>query len=478
MSHKTASPVTAVLIGAGLRGREVYGQYAKEHPTNLKFVAVADPNKDRRGLFGHTHNIPDTLAFSTWEDLFDSRIGKLADAAFICTQDSLHFHPAMKALDMGYNLVLEKPISPSLDECQQLAAAVKKSGLIVQVCHVLRFTKFWQTVKHLVDSGSIGRIVHYDHSENVSYWHFGHSYVRGHYKNAAASSPVILAKSCHDLDLMYWVIGEKALKVQSTGDLSFYRPENAPPGSPERCTDGCPEAEECPWYAPRLYVTAEPLLRIGLHAPSALTRLGARLAVNHRNVIKFLSRFNRSLRSIVEWDRFPSTVITSDLSAEGKLKALREGPFGKCIFKCSNDVLDHQVTTYTFPGGTTGTLTLHGVSDLEGRELRIFGTKGSIRGYFRYNGEEITVTDFRHSKTETVYRAGLSMGGHGGGDFGLMDSFTGVMQGKLSPVEAGADVNNAMEAHYMAFAAEAARQTGRTLDMAEYRMAGPKTKIT
>ncbi len=470
MAVKKASNVTAVLIGAGLRGREVYGQYARRHPQNLKFMAVADPHKDRRGLFCDAHDIPEVRAFDSWEDLLDSHNGKLADSAFICTQDSLHFQPAVKALELGYNLVLEKPISPSLDECQKLAAAVKDKGLIVQVCHVLRFTKFWQTVKQLVDSGRIGRIVHYDHSENVSYWHFGHSYVRGHYKDAAASSPVILAKSCHDLDLMYWVIGEKPLTVQSTGDLSFYRPENAPQGSPERCTDGCPEAEDCPWYAPRLYVTAEPLLRIGLHAPSALTRLGARLAVNHRNTLKFFSRFNKRLKNIVDWDQFPSTVVTTDLSTEGKMKALREGPFGKCIFKCGNNVLDHQITTYTFPGGTTGTLTLHGVSDLEGRELRIFGTKGSIRGSFRYNGEEITVTDFRYSKKETVYRAGLSMGGHGGGDFGLMNSFVRVMRGQLSPTEAGADVENALEAHYMAFAAEDAREADRTLDMAAYRL--------
>lgn len=469
MAEITSSPVSAVLIGAGLRGREVYGQYARQHPANLKFAAVADPNPERRSLFRQSHHIPEDLATETWEDLLNSHNGKLADAAFICTQDNLHFQPAMRALEMGYNLVLEKPISPSLDECQRLAAVVKETGLIVQVCHVLRFTRFWQTVKHLIDSGRIGKIVHYDHSENVSYWHFGHSYVRGHYKNKAASSPLILAKSCHDLDLMYWILGEKPLTVQSTGGLAFYRPENAPEGAPDRCTEGCPEAEGCPWYAPRLYVTAEPLLRIGLHAPSRLTRFGARLAVNHRNVMKFLSRFSGRLRSVVDWDQFPSTVITSDLSEEGKMKALQEGPFGKCIFKCGNDVMDHQITTYAFPGGATGTLTLHGVSDLEGRELRVFGTRGSIRGYFRYNGEEITVTDFRYSKTETVYRTGLSMGGHGGGDFGLMNSFVRVMRDELKPEEAGADVENALEAHYMAFAAEDARESGLTLDMAVYR---------
>ncbi|HEX3031035.1 MAG TPA: hypothetical protein VHS59_02150, partial [Bacillota bacterium] len=210
-------------------------------------------------------------------------------------------------------------------------------------------------------------------------------------------------------------------------------------------------------------------LRIALHAPSKAARAAAYFALNHRGMLEFLSRFSSRLKSIVHWDQFPATVITSDLSTEGKMKALREGPFGKCIFKCGNDVMDHQITTYTFPGGVTGTLTLHGVSDLEGRELRIFGTKGAIRGFFRYNGEEITVTDFRYSKTRTVYRAGLSMGGHGGGDFGLMDSFVNVMKGESDPGKAGADVGNALEAHYMAFAAEDAREGHQKVDLDNYR---------
>lgn len=460
---KKEDPVTAVLIGAGLRGREVYGDYAVKHPDKLKFIAVADPDPARCSLFQREHNIPAGMAFDSWASLFNSANGKLGDAAFICTQDRLHYKPAMAALQLNYDLVLEKPVSPFVEECREIARAARESNRIVQVCHVLRFTPFWQKVKEIVDAGEIGRIIHYDHSENVSYWHFGHSYVRGHYRKTAESSPLILAKSCHDLDLMYWMIGEKPLSVQSMGELTYYRPENAPAGAPERCTDGCPAAETCPWHAPRLYITAEPLLRIGLHAPSRMARGLARLALNHRKTLKFLSLFNRRLNSILDWDRFPATVITSDLSVEGKIKALKEGPYGRCIFKCDNDVVDHQVTTYRFPDGSTGTLTLHGVSDLEGRELRIFGTKGAIRGHFRYNGEEITVTDFRYCKTRTVYRAGLSMGGHGGGDFGLMESFVRVMRGEVPPAEGGADVENAMEAHYMALAAEEARESGMTV---------------
>ncbi len=469
MSELKEPPVTAVMTGAGLRGREVYGEYALKHPDKLKFIAVAEPDTERRRAFQQAHNIPDNLAFASWETLFAPENDRLADAAFICTRDNLHYRPALAALESGYHLVLEKPISPSLDECRDIAATAEKHRRNIQVCHVLRFTGFWRKIKELVDSDWIGRVIHYDHSENVSYWHFGHSYVRGSYGTEASSSPFILAKSCHDLDLMYWIIGDKPLSVQSMGDLSHYRPENAPLGAPDRCTNGCPEAEKCPWYAPRMYLAGEPLLRIGLHARSPLTRLLAYLSLNHRKTLGILSRFSSSLRAILNWNRFPATVITTDLSREGRMKALREGPYGRCIYKSGNDVLDHQITTYKFPDGTTGTLTLHGVSELEGREIRIFGTKGVIRGYFRYNGEQITVTDFRFAKSRVVYRAGLSMGGHGGGDFGLMESFVKVMRGQKSPHEAGADIDNALEAHYMAFAAEAARTGRREVPLNEYR---------
>ena len=464
------TPVTAIMNGAGFRGYEAYGSYAEKHPERLKFVAVAEPDLGRRKLFQKSHDIPDELAFSSWDELMAESRSKMADAAFICTPDSMHYKPAIRALNLGYHLVLEKPISPNIAECQQIAQTSLEKCRIVQVCHVLRFTEFWKTVKEVVDSGRIGKIIHYDHSENVSYWHFGHSYVRGQYRNKATSSPMILAKSSHDLDLMYWIIGNKPVSVQSTGELSYYNPENAPPGASERCTDGCPEAENCPWYAPRLYINAEPILRIGLHAPSKAIRFLARTAVNHRSLLKFLSVFDKRLKEIINWNRFPASSLSTDLSLEGKMKALREGPYGKCIYKCGNDVVDHQVSTFNFHKGITGTLTVHGLSELEGRELRIFGTKGVVRGYFRYNAEWVTVTDFRYSKQEVLYKAGLSLEGHGGGDAGLMDSFIKVVRGEANPEEAGtADVAGALESHYMAFAAEEARISQKQQELKKYR---------
>ena len=278
-------PITAILIGAGFRGRNSYGIYGLKYPDRLKFVAVAEPDPTKRELFQKEHGIADSNVFRTWQEILDPSIGKIADIAFICTQDRMHYEPAIKALELGYDLLLEKPISPNLDECQHISKLAQEKNRIVQVCHVLRFTKFFKKLKEFIDSGVIGKIIDYDHSENVSYWHFGHSFVRGQYKKKEESSPLILAKSCHDLDIMYWLIGEKPLTVQSKGFLSFYRPENAPSDAPDRCTDGCPHEKTCPWYAPRLYITGEPLIRIGFHANSRILRILSSMINNHRMFI-------------------------------------------------------------------------------------------------------------------------------------------------------------------------------------------------
>nr|QEE17372.1 putative oxidoreductase [Candidatus Prometheoarchaeum syntrophicum] len=455
-------PITAILIGAGWRGRVTYGSYALKFPDNLKFIAVAEPDSKKRDLFQKEHNIPNSFVFKSWQEILDPSVGKIAETAFICTQDQMHYQPAIKALELEYDLLLEKPISPSFEECNHISNLAQEKKRIVQVCHVLRFTKFFKKLKELIDSGAIGDIIDYDHSENVSYWHFGHSYVRGSYKKKDESSPLILAKCCHDLDIMYWLIGKKPLTVQSKGFLSFFSPENAPKNAPERCTDGCPQEETCPWYAPGLYLEGEPLIRIGLHAKSRFLRFFSSLILNHRNIMLFLSKFIKKLRPFLNWEEFPANFITSDLSYEGKMKALKEGPFGKCIFKTGNDVVDHQIATYTFPNGVIGTLRITGLSEFEGRELRIFGTKGVIRAHFRTVEEEIKITDFRTYKTKRVYIKGLSKGSHGGGDFNLLDSFIKVIKGDLTPEQAGTtNIQGALQSHIMAFAGEEARISGR-----------------
>lgn len=463
-------PLTAIMNGAGHRGLETYGNYALDHPEQIKFIAVADPNPDRRKKFQKLHHIPDDMAFSSWELMMPLNGNKLADIAFICTQDRMHYEPAMRAMDLGYQIFLEKPISPVLKQCQALAQKAKETKRIVQVGHVLRFTPFFQKIKEVIQSGKLGKILQIEHTENVSYWHYGHSYVRGPYHKENFSSPLILAKTCHDLDLIYWYLDEQPLDVRSVGALTHYCPENAPEGSPERCTDGCPQEASCPWFAPRLYIKAEPLLRIGQHSHFIIYRLLSKWAIKNNIFIRFLAKFNKRIRSFLEWPMWPITAISEDLSYEGRMKALREGPYGKCIYKTGNDVVDHQTATFRFPGGTTATLRVIGISDLEGREVKIFGTKGTLRGVFRYNEEKLIYRDFRYNNTEILLQSGMNFDAHGGGDSGIMDAFIKVLRKEAKPEEMGtADIFASLESHYMGFAAEDARITNETRLMADYR---------
>ena len=164
--------------------------------------------------------------------------------------------------------MLEKPISPNARECLDLQRRAEEKGTQIMVCHVMRYTKFYRKLKELIDSGVIGDVVHVTHTENVAYWHYAHSYVRGNWHKTADSSPMILAKCCHDMDILSWLLGSRCRTVSSFGDLRYFREENAPAGSPARCTDGCPHSGSCPYYAPALY------LDDNTPWPTALTALG------------------------------------------------------------------------------------------------------------------------------------------------------------------------------------------------------------
>lgn len=470
MTNNNSQPVTAILIGAGSRGRDAYGAYALAHPDRLRFIAVADKDANKRAIFQKLHAIPENMAVTSWEELLDSKKGKLAQVAFICTPDRMHYQPTMQALSLDYDLVLEKPIAPTLDECLNIVHLAEEKGRLVQICHVLRFTDFWKKVKEFVDSGKLGKIIHYDHSENVSYWHFGHSFVRGAYKNKETSTAIVLAKTCHDLDLIHWIVNEKPLNVSSIGKLTHYRSENAPKDAPKRCTDGCPIENECPWYAPRLYLELEPLIRIGKYAPSKLLRFITRLIIKSKVFRDIIALFNKDVRRIKHWDQFPVTALTTDYSFEGRMKALKEGPFGLCIYKTGNDVPDHQISTFEFQNGVTATLTMHGLSEHEGREFRMFGTKGVLRGIFRNSEEIIEFTDFRYGDTKVIHRVGFNAQAHGGGDFGIMNAFTAVMLGEITKEDANlTDIMSAMESHFMGFAAEESRLNNSVLKMENFR---------
>ena len=434
----------AILIGAGDRG-EIYASYALQNPEKLKIVAVAEPVKERRQRLASIHGLDASAMYDSWQDILDRP--KMADGAIIATQDTMHVEPAVKALEKGYHVLLEKPMALTLENCNAIVDASKRTGLTLNICHVLRYIDFFWKVKSIIDSGIIGDVLTIYHAENVSYYHMAHSYVRGNWHRSDIASPMILAKCCHDLDLIQWFAGSRPRHISSMGNLSHFRPENAPEGAPGRCTDGCPASDTCQYEAVSSYL-------YGKHMKLGITKTDARmLSLMAKFMLKFpaLSRFIPGLSGYRIWKMWPTSTITEDLTEEGIMKALREGPYGKCVYHNDNDQVDHQETIIEFDNGATAVLKMHGHSEQEGRTLRIDGSLGTIRGKFGGGGRlEVHI----HATGEKItYPVKTDLIGHSEGDYGIMENFVNVLNGK----DGLTDAEESLQSHLMAFAAHEAR---------------------
>lgn len=461
------NPISLLLFGAGNRGAESYGNYALQHPDEARFVAVAEPDPVRRAKFAKAHQIPPERCFKGWREALAA--GKIADAVVNATQDELHHASALAALDAGYDMLLEKPIAPTLLETLDIIQTAEANGRTLLICHVLRYTPFFGAVNEIFKSGKLGQIVHIAHSENVSYFHMAHSYVRGNWRNTELAAPMILAKCCHDLDLIYWWLGEKVNVLSSSGNLRHYRPENAPAGAPERCTDGCPAAESCPFYASRIYLDNVPIKIAVSKAHTSLLRAVGKLTLEHPQLAESLGKLIPSLRTLTEYSGWPRNTITDQPESDAAvLEALRTGPYGRCVYHCDNDVVDHQVVNMTFASGVTATLTMHGHSHEEGRTLRVDGSKATLLGKFTYSQAWLEVHDHLSGAVERFrFPSEVDQtAGHGGGDAGLMRHFIQVLCGETPPLTTARD---SLESHLMAFAAEEARLLDKTLDMETFQ---------
>jgi predicted dehydrogenase len=413
------SPIEAVMVGAGNRGYDAYGPYALQHPDQIRFTAVAEPHDERRRRFAQAHGIPPERQFRTWQDLYAQ--GQIARALVNCTLDRQHLDSTLPALEMGYDVLLEKPMANTLAGNVRLVRTAGQRGRLLMICHVLRYTTFFATLHAILASNRLGRVVTVEHRENVVYWHMAHSFVRGNWRDSRVESPMILAKCCHDLDILFWNLGPVA-RLSSFGSLIHFRPENAPPGAPERCTDGCPVADDCPFYAPRLYLT------------------------DHTG--------------------WPVSVISEDLSLAARRRALESGPYGRCVYRCDNDVVDHQTVNLEFESGATGVLFMHGHSHEECRTMRYDGARATLRGRFGYGwGDSIEIHDHLTGRVERIDpQAGDS--GHGGGDAGVMAAFVRALH---DPAAAPTTAGESLESHLLAFAAEEARLSGGVVQMDEFR---------
>ncbi len=463
MSH----PIRLMLFGAGNRGAEAYGRYALAHPEAVQFVAVADPDPVRREKFAEAHRVAPELQFATWQDALQAEVS--VDAVVNATQDELHHDSAIAALRAGYDMLLEKPIAPTLEETLEIIRTAEEHQRTLVICHVLRFTDFFSKVNQIVKSGRLGKVINISHSENVSYYHMAHSYVRGNWRNTEIAAPMILAKCCHDLDLLYWWMDDQPELLSSTGSLLYYRPENAPAGAPDRCTDGCPAEKTCPFYAPRIYRDNVPIKMAVSRSDKPLLKFIGNLALHQPGLTQALAAVIPPLRTLTDYADWPRNVVTDKPQSDAAvMEALRTGPYGRCVYRCDNNVVDHQVVNIAFKNGVTATLTMHGHSEEEGRTLRIDGSRATLKGKFAHNTAWLEIHEHLTGEVERFRFAAEvdQSAGHGGGDSGLMHHFVQVLRGEVSPLTSARD---SLESHLMAFAAEESRLQKATILMDSFK---------
>ena len=416
--------LSAVVVGFGARGA-VYASYAMSHPEELDIFGIAESNAIRRETARRHHNIPAERLYTTWQDL--AAQPKMADFAIIATQDNMHYAPAIALINKGYHLLLEKPMAPTPEECKAITEAAEKKGVKVVVCHVLRFTPFWRAVKNVIDEGRIGRIVSIIGAEGVGHIHQSHSFVRGDWRNTAESCCMILAKCCHDMDIYQWLIGRKCVKVQSFGSLSHFNKQNQPEGAPNRCVEGCPVADTCHYNAVKLYLEDKENL----------------------------------------WFRRTAAQTIDMPTDEQVMEAIQSGPYGRCVYSCDNDVVDHQVVNLEYDDGCTMSFTMNAFNE-GNRSVHLYGTEGELVS--SRDQKLLELFSFKTQRWETIdiEQVGNDISsGHGGGDTGIMIDVLSLLRGE-TPSRSICEVRTSYENHITAFAAEQSRLTGQVIAVDMY----------
>ena len=420
--------LSVIIMGAGSRGG-AYAYNMNSMPDKYEIVGVADPNPLKREKFKVNYNIPEENCFSDWRDIL--KRPKFADIAVIATMDAEHYEPAMQAIELGYHLLLEKPIAPTEKECIDIANAANRKGVSVIVCHVLRYTPFYKKIKSIIDSGMIGRVMCVDQVEGVVDLHFSHSFIRGNWHSSKETTPMVLAKTCHDLDIIQWLVGKSCKKVSSFGDLTYFKAENAPEGAPVRCSDGtCPEKDTCPYSCHAVYI---------------------------ENKHKFWAK--GAFRSIM--------ATHPDYSDEDIMEDLKRTDYGLCVFHANNDMPDHQTVNMEFEGGATATLNLNAFN-AGGRYTRIYGTKGELYAFASDNSIHVhTFSDNKDHSISVQETEESITGGHGGGDYGIVFDMYDYLNGTYMGCSVS-QISTSVANHLIGFAAEEARHNDTVVSMNEY----------
>lgn len=396
---------TVAVLGAGYRGW-MFGEIVTELAHLGRVVAVAEPRDAYRVKFSQRHNLAPDHVFQTWED-FVAR-PRLCDAVVLSTMDRDHVDAAVACLEKGYHVLLEKPMAPTLEGCEAIVRAQEESRSIVAVCHSMRYQKGFHKVKELIDGGAIGEIVTIDQLEQVGFEHYAHSYVRGNWGNEERSAPMLLAKSCHDLDYIAYLVDRPCRTVSSFGSLTHFTAGNAPPGAAERCTDGCRVEPSCPYSAIKQYV----------------------------------------LSDLEAW---PAMIVSPVHTREAHLDAIRTGPYGRCVYRADNDVVDHQIVNLEFEGAITATFTMTAFTQELGRRVRVHGTRGELS----YDERTITLKTFADKDVATI-AIGPESGEHGGGDKRVVRNWLLALH-REDPSMILTGVHESLKTHAIVFATERSR---------------------
>ncbi|MEG2061192.1 MAG: Gfo/Idh/MocA family oxidoreductase [Alistipes sp.] len=406
-----SQPVRVVVVGAGNRAHK-YLEYALRHPDRLQLVGVVDPNGVRRRTFARQFALSERQCYTHYDDFFAARVD--ADMVLISTPDDAHFDPTIKAINAGYHVLLEKPIAQRLDECHTIARLAKEQGVVVGVCHILRYHPYFNKIKEIVNTGELGKIVSIDHTVAVGLDRATHSYVRGIFRREQESNPIFLAKCCHDLDFLLWLTGKHCRRLSSFGSLRWFRAANAPAGCAERCI-ACSVESKCPFSAKNLYAVRK----------------------------DWISNFD-----------IPEGATLDEAIEE----ELRTGMYGRCVYRCDNDVVDHQLLALEMEDEVTISMSMDVFTCDDFRKTHIRMTNGEIDG----NEYQLRVRQFRGGRTHT-YNFADTVGQpfHAGADLRLIEDFLWSIRDPshqfLTPIE------ESIESHLLCYEADRSRLSGQTV---------------
>ena len=426
--------ITAVIVGAGHRAL-LYASLAKQAPDKLKIVGVADPNKQRQRMVAEMYGFSEKFCFDSAEKL--AKQGKIADAVINGTMDNQHVDTTIPLLEAGYDVLLEKPFAISREEVKRLDTAVKKTGRKVMICHVLRYAPFYTEIKQRIINGEIGDIINIQSAEHVSYHQVASCFIRGKWRRKdICGSSLLMAKCCHDLDLLTWYkSGIKPKQVSSFGGLHYFCKKNAPKNSGEYCLLDCPIEKDCQYSARKHYLDHPE--RWSFYVWAELEHLD-----------------------------------TPTLKQKEEFLKDKSNPYSHCVWKLDNNVVDRQAVMIEFVDGSTVTHNMVCGTSRPMRKIHIIGTKGELHGIMADNKYVIRHMDLRpgHEYSEVEYDLNGegdttgAFGGHGGGDIRLSADFVAAVEGETPSISC-TSLADSLNGHLIGFAADQAMEENKIVKL-------------